>query len=151
MDSDKSIFRVTKLVHWVLLLPPVMFGGLIFLLIQNGSIEPNNFYQEYIYIPMALMIGSIVGGRFLYTKLMASTTGKTLNSKLQTLMKATIVRNALYEMTGLATCLTAYAAGNSTILLLIVIIAMQFFTSKPSLEKLQNEGVLSGEEVAILK
>ena len=150
MDTPSSIFRVTKLIHWLLLLPPITFGALVFLLIQNGSIPKNNFYQEFIYIPMVLMIISILVGRFLYTKLM-SNAGKSVTQKLQTFMKATVVRNALFEMTGLATCLVAYFTGNGTILSLILIIALQFYTTKPSLQKLELEGVLSKEELKTIE
>lgn len=147
MDSAKSILRVTKLIHWVLLLPPVMFGALVYLLIQSGSIPTDSTSQELTYIPLVLMIVAIISGRFLYTKIMATYTGKTLQQKLQLYMKATIVRDALFEMVGLVTCLVAYATGNSAIILLIVIIALQFSTNIPSAAKLEREGVLSREEI----
>ncbi len=150
-QSAKNTLKISRIIHWALLAAPVLLGIFVYLFIQNNAALGDESLQELIYLPLVFMLVSIVGGRFLFQKILGSVKDKGLEEKLQLFLKASIVRNALFEMTGLVTAVVAFLTGNSTILLLIPIIALQFITNRPSLQKVEIELMLSREEVDSLK
>ena len=93
------------------------------------------------------MLVAIIMARPLYTKALSSIKSKSFDEKLSALMTALIIRMAPFEAAGFLAAASAYITGNNTILLLVLIILIQFYTNRPTLLKVQNDLNATRDEI----
>lgn len=146
-SSAKQRFKVIQLVYMAMLVPMIVFSGFVY---YTNFTSGNIASQEpdiWLYLPFGLMLIAILMARPLYTKALQKTEGKTLDQKLSALMTALIIRMAPFEAAGLLAAVSAFITGNNTILLLVLIILIQFYTNRPTLLKVENDLKVSREEI----
>ncbi|MTI41563.1 hypothetical protein [Fulvivirga lutimaris] len=150
-SSAKQKYKTIQLIYMAMLVPMIVFSGFVyysnFKAGNMASTEPN----IWLYLPFGLMLMAILMARPLYTKALQNTEGKTLDQKLSVLMTALIVRMAPFEAAGLFAAASAYITGNNTILLLVLIILIQFYTNRPTLLKVENDLKVTREEIESIR
>lgn len=149
-NSPKSKFNTISIIHWAILVPMILFGAFSYYknleLPSAAEVETNTI----VYIPVILMFLAIYAGRFLYSNTIKQAEGKPFNDRLMTLTTATIIRDAIFEMAGIAAGVAAFVTGQNTILLLIPIIVLQFWINRPTLLKVETDLKATREEMAEL-
>ncbi len=144
--SPKELFRLTSLIHAFLAIPITVIGLLIYYnIISNPVLLEND--PLFLYIPIGVMMLAIIGARPIYNKILEPHLKSSFSTRMQTFLRATIIRDAFFETAGLVTCVFAYLTGNDTLLLLIAIIVLQFFINRPSKHKIENDLRANKEEL----
>ncbi|HNP18548.1 MAG TPA: hypothetical protein PKL31_08955 [Fulvivirga sp.] len=144
--SPKEIFRLTSLIHAFLAVPITVIGLLIYYNIVSNP-APLEDDPLFLYIPIGIMMVAILGARPIYNKIIASQLQSSFIVRMNAFLRATIIRDALFEAAGMAACVFAYLTGNNTLLLLIAIIVLQFFINRPSKQKIENDLRATKEEL----
>lgn len=145
--SAKQKYKTIQLIYMAMLVPMIVFSGFVY---YTNFTAGNIASQEpdiWLYLPFGLMLIAIIMARPLYTKALQTIKGKTLDQKLSVLMTALIVRMAPFEAAGFLAASSAFITGNNTILLLVLIILIQFYTNRPTLLKVENDLKVTREEI----
>ena len=146
-SSPKSKFKTITLIHWVILIPMVLFGVFSYVKNTEMPIPKEEGLNVVIYLPMILMLVAILGGRALYINTIKQAEGKPFNQRLMTFTTATIIRDAIFEIVGIAAGVASFVTGNTVILLLIPIIILQFYMNRPTLLRVENDLSATREEM----
>lgn len=149
-NSPKSKFKTITIIHWAILAPMIMFGAFSYyknLELPSGEMKGTD---TIVYIPVILMFVAIYAGRFLYNNTLKQAEGKPFNDRLMTFTTATIIRDAIFEMAGIAAGVAAFVSGNNTILLLLPIIVLQFWINRPTHLKVETDLRATREEMSEL-
>ncbi|MEQ8927862.1 MAG: hypothetical protein RLO81_18745 [Fulvivirga sp.] len=145
-----SLYKTIRLIHWALLTPMLLFAVFAYISNLGADRSDQKGLEVLIYLPLFMMVMAITAGRFLYSRNIAKSRGKVFNTRLQIFMTATIIRDAFYEAAGLTAGVAAYITGNNTILLLIPIILLQFYASRPTHLKIENDLEATRDEMKAL-
>ncbi len=144
-----QIFKTTQLLHIALGVPIAVFGTFVYFYLQQQGASPGE-PDILFYMPFGFMIIAILAGRPLFYSTLKKAKGKPFEERLQVFMQAMILRNALFEASGLFAAVVALISGNATLLLLSAIVLVQFFILKPTAAKLKNDIDASDSELKTL-
>lgn len=146
-SSTKQKFKTIQLIYMGMLVPMILFSVFVYYTNFSSGIVPEQDQNIWLYIPFGVMLVAIIMARPLYTKALSGIKSKSFDEKLSTLMTALIIRMAPFEAAGFLAAASAYITGNNTILLLVLIILIQFYTNRPTLLKVQNDLNATREEI----
>lgn len=146
-SSAKQKYKTIQLIYMGMLVPMILFSGFVYYTNFTLGTTPDQEQNIWLYLPFGLMLIAILMARPLYTKTLNGLEGKSFDEKLSTLLTALIIRMAPFEASGLMAAISAFVTGNNTVLLLVLIILIQFYTNRPTLLKVENDLKATREEI----
>ncbi|QSE96178.1 hypothetical protein [Fulvivirga lutea] len=149
--NPKVLYKTAGLIHWALLIPMLFFSIFTFINNVSGSQMKNSGLDQLIYIPMLLIVVALTLGRFLYANTLSKAKGKSFYERMQAFMSAMIIRDAFFEVAGIAAAVVGFLTGNNLILLLIILIVIQFYLNRPTYLTIENDLKATRNEMEILK
>ena len=149
--AAKQKYKTIQLIYMGILVPMILFSVFVYYTNFTSGTAPEEGQNIWLYIPFGVMLAAIIMARPLYTKNLGNLKSKSIDQKLSALMTALIIRMAPFEAAGFLAVASAYITGNNTILLLVLIILVQFYTNRPTLLKVQNDLTLTREEIESIR
>ncbi|UII26663.1 hypothetical protein LVD15_25770 [Fulvivirga maritima] len=124
-----------------------MGGLIIFSLNMNQpAVGPGQTIDYLIYVPLLAMVMILPISNIIYTQMLKKHYSKPLTAKFEAYKGAFILRDSLFEIPGILTCIIAYVLGNNFILIIIPAILLQFYSNRPVLKKISYDLRLTPEQ-----
>jgi hypothetical protein len=145
--TPNKFLKTISMLHLMLLMGLVMFAG--FLLFQfDGAMMPTfDTNDTLLLIYPVVAIAAIVGSQALFKNVLASKENNTdLKVKLANYQTASIIKYALIEGPAFFGILLATSTGNTAYAAIAGVLIIYFILQKPSLNKIESDLKLSGEQ-----
>lgn len=145
-STPKGFLRTISIMHLGFLAGLVIFGSMIFL--QNDNWELNVMDTNevfYFILPIMAVFGIFIGNYLYKQKIDALKSKATLKEKLEGYQQAIIIKFALIEGPAFFGIVGAMISGNLLYLIIALLLAVYFFSLKPTKDKIINDLELSRE------
>ena len=147
--NPKTVVKTTIIIHLALLIGQVLFMGMSIVATQNAALQTVVGSNPLFFILLALIIGGVFIGTFLYRKTLSQAADKpTLKAKLAVYQTASIIRWAMSEGASLFGIVCFLITSNYFYLCVTAVNVLYFVLIRPTKLKIQEDLNLDYQEQA---
>ena len=147
--SHRTLLQSIRIIFYAQLSTLCIIGAVIYLLIENEMVGDGNLgmavqLQPVIIVAVPLMLGA---GYFLFKHFMKQISpSQTLLEKLRHYLRASIIRIAFFEFTGISLAVFALVTGEVLLLAALPVIVFLVLFLRPTVNSIAEDLKLSMEE-----